>query len=43
MSKNFMKFMHLDYHWILEQRFPTFGTAISVADNEQDIVEMETE
>ena len=29
--------------WILKQRFPTFGTVISVADNEQDDVEMDWE
>jgi len=32
MNKNFMKFMNLNYPWILKQRFPAFGTDISVAD-----------
>ena len=35
MNKNFMKFMNLDYPWILKQRFPTFGTVISVADKDK--------
>ena len=35
MNKNFMKFMNLNYPWILKPRFPTFGTVISVADNEK--------
>jgi len=43
MNKNFMKFMNLNYLWILKQSFPTFGTVISVADNEQDDVEMDYE
>jgi len=43
MNKNFMKFTNLNYPWILKQRFPTFGTVISVADNEQDDVEMDYE
>jgi len=45
MNKNFMirKFMNLNYPWILKQRFPTFGTVISVADNEQDDVKMDYE
>jgi len=43
LNKNFMKFMDLNYPWILKQRFPTFGTVISVADNEQDDVEMDYE
>ena len=43
MNKNFMKFMNLNYPWILKQRFPTFGTVISVADNGQDDVEMDWE
>jgi len=34
-NKNFMKFMNLDYPWMLKQRFPTFGTVISVADNKK--------
>ena len=33
MNKNFMKLMNLNSSWILKQRFPTFGTVISVADN----------
>ena len=33
--------MNLSYLWILKQTFLTFGTAISVADNEQDDVEMD--
>jgi len=41
MNPNFLKFMNLNYLWILKQTFPTFGTAISVADNEQDDVEMD--
>jgi len=41
MNKNFMKFLNLNDPWILKQRFPTFGTVISVADNEQDGVEMD--
>ena len=41
MNKKFMKFTNLNYPWILKQRFPTFGTVISVADNEQDHVEMD--
>jgi len=41
MNKNVMKFMNLNYPWILKQRFPTFGTVLSVADNEQDDVEMD--
>jgi len=38
-----MKFMNLNYPWILKQRFPTFGTVISVSDNEQDDVEMDSD
>jgi len=39
-----MKFMNLNYSWILKQRFLTFGTVIYVADNEQDDdVEMDYE
>jgi len=41
MNKNVMKFINLNYPWILKQRFPTFGTVLSVADNEQDDVEMD--
>ena len=33
--------MNLSYPWILKQRFPTLGTVISVADNEQNDVEMD--
>jgi len=45
MYKNFMKFMNLNYPWILKQRFQTFGTVtvISVTYNEQDDVEMDYE
>jgi len=45
MYKNFMKFMNLNYPWILKQRFQTFGTVtvISVADNEQGDVERDYE
>jgi hypothetical protein len=43
MNRNFMKFMDLNYPWILKQTFPTFGTVISVADSEQDDVEMDWE
>jgi len=43
MNKIFMTFMNLNYPWILKQRFPTFGTVISVAYNEQDDVEMDWE
>jgi len=45
MNKNFVKFMNLNYPWILrlKQRFPTFGTVIYVANNEQDDVEMDYE
>ena len=39
MNKNFMKSTNLNYPWILKQRFPTFGTVISVADDEQDDVD----
>jgi len=35
--------MNLNYPWILKQRFSTFGTVNSVADNEQDDVEMDYE
>jgi len=41
MNKNFMKSMNLNYPWILKQGIPAFGTVISVADNEQDDVEMD--
>jgi len=34
MNQKFMKFVHLKYPNILNQRFPTFGTVITVADNE---------
>ena len=39
MNKKIMKFMNLSCPWILKQRFPTFGTVVSVADNEQDDVD----
>ena len=42
-NKIFMKFMNLNYPWILKQRIPTSGTVISVADNDQDDVEMDYE
>jgi len=38
MNQNIMKFMHLKHPNILKQIFPTFGTVITVADNEQDDV-----
>jgi hypothetical protein len=38
-----MKFMHLKYPNILKQRFPTFGTVITVAANEQDDVEIDSD
>jgi len=38
MNKNFMKFMYLKYPTILKQRFPTFGTFITVADKQEDDV-----
>ena len=41
MNKIFMKFMHLEYPTILKQRLSTFGTVITVADNEQDEVEID--
>ena len=43
MNQKFMKFMHLTYPNILKQRFPTFGTVITVADNEQDDVEIDSD
>jgi len=43
MNKNFMKFMYRKYPWILKQRFPTLGTVITIADNEQDDVEIKSE
>jgi len=43
MNKKIMKFMHLKYPNILKQRFPTFGTVITVADNEQDDVEIDSD
>jgi len=43
MNKKIMKFMNLSCPWILKQRFPTFSTVISVADNEQYDVEMDYE
>jgi len=39
----FMKFMHLKYPSILKQRFSTFGTVITIADNEQDHVEIDSD
>ena len=39
----FMKFMDLNYSWILKQRIPTFGTVVSVADNDQDDVEIDSD
>jgi len=41
--KKIMKFMHLKYPNILKQRFPTFGTVITVADNEEDNVEIDSD
>jgi len=35
--------MHLKYPNILKQRFPTFGTGITVVDNEQDDVEIDSD
>jgi len=35
--------MHLKYPNILKQRFPTFGTVITVADNEEDNVEIDSD
>jgi hypothetical protein len=43
MNKNIMKFIHLKYRNILKQRFPIFGTVITVADNEQDDVEIDSD
>jgi len=43
MNKNFMKSMYLKYPWIPKQGFPTVGTVITVSDNEQDDVEIESE
>jgi len=43
MNNNLMRFMNLNFPWILKQRFQTFGTVISVADNKQDDVEMDYE
>jgi len=43
MNKKFMMFMNLKYPWILKQRFPTYGTVVSVADSEQDDIEMDYE
>lgn len=36
MNKKFMKFMRRSYPGVLNQKFPSFGTVVSVADNEQD-------
>jgi len=35
--------MDLKYPNILKQRFPTFGTVITVTDNEQDDVEIDSD
>jgi len=35
--------MHLKYPNILKQIFPTFGTVITVADNKQDDVEIDSD
>ena len=35
--------MHLKYPNILKQRFPTFGTVITVVDNEQDDFEIDSD
>jgi len=35
--------MHLKYPNILKQKSPTFGTVITVADNMQDNVEIESD
>jgi len=35
--------MNLKYPNILKQRFPTFGTVITVADNEQDEIEIDSD
>ena len=40
-TKTSWSFMNPTYPWILKQRFPTFGTVISVADNDQDDAEMD--
>jgi len=42
-NQKFMKFMHLRYPNILKQRSPTFGTVITLADNEQDDVEIDSD
>jgi len=38
MNKKIKKFMNLTCPWILKQRFPTFSTVISVAENDVEIV-----
>jgi len=43
MNKKIMKFTHLKYPNILKQRFSTFGTVITVADNEQYDVEIDSD
>jgi len=43
MNKKIMKFIHLKYPNILKQRFPTVGTVITVFDNEQDDVEIDSD
>jgi len=35
--------MHLKYPSILKQRSPTFGTVVTVADKEQDDVEIDSD
>ena len=43
MNRNFMKFMQLKYPTILKQKFPTFGTVITVTDNQEDDVEIDSD
>jgi len=43
MNKKIMKFMYLKYPNILKQRFRTFRTVITVAANEQDDVEIDSD
>jgi len=40
-TKTSWSFMNPTYPWILKQRIPTFGTVISVTDNDQDDAEMD--
>ena len=42
-NRNFMKFMQLKYPTILKQKFPTFGTVITVTDNQEDDVEIDSD